>query len=61
MQTIVPASVPAVVKKRQRVDPIIEAWKRNGDKPRAYTAGTFGPGASTAMMARDNMVWSEES
>ena len=43
------------------VDPIIEAWKRNGDKPRAYTAGTFGPGASTAMMARDNMVWSEES
>jgi glucose-6-phosphate 1-dehydrogenase len=43
------------------VDPIIEAWKRNGDKPRGYTAGTFGPGASTAMMARDNMVWSEES
>ena len=43
------------------VDPIIETWRRNGDKPRGYTAGTFGPGASTALMARDNMVWSEES
>ncbi|CAG4895198.1 glucose-6-phosphate dehydrogenase [Paraburkholderia gardini] len=43
------------------VEPIIEGWKRSGDKPRNYTAGTFGPAASSALMARENNAWSEES
>jgi glucose-6-phosphate 1-dehydrogenase len=42
-------------------DPIIEGWKQAGDRPRPYTAGTFGPGASTALVTRENMIWSEES
>jgi len=43
------------------VEPIIEGWKRSNDKPRGYTAGTFGPAASSALMARENNSWSEES
>ncbi|MGF6758662.1 glucose-6-phosphate dehydrogenase [Paraburkholderia sp. GAS334] len=43
------------------VEPIIEGWKRSGDKPRNYTAGTFGPASSSALMARENNAWSEES
>ncbi len=43
------------------VEPILAGWKRSGDKPRGYTAGTFGPAASSALMARENNAWSEES
>jgi len=43
------------------IEPIIEGWKRSGDKPRGYTAGTFGPASSSALMARENNAWSEES
>ncbi|WP_175953442.1 glucose-6-phosphate dehydrogenase [Burkholderia sp. BCC0405] len=42
------------------IDPILKGWKALGDKPRSYIAGTFGPAASSALMARENMVWSEE-
>ncbi|KVC53552.1 glucose-6-phosphate dehydrogenase [Burkholderia ubonensis] len=42
------------------VEPILNGWKELGDRPRNYIAGTFGPAASSALMARENMVWSEE-
>ncbi|WP_133645272.1 glucose-6-phosphate dehydrogenase [Paraburkholderia flava] len=42
-------------------DPILAGWKASADKPRPYTAGTFGPSASTTLMARENSVWAEES
>ncbi|WP_144108027.1 glucose-6-phosphate dehydrogenase [Paraburkholderia sp. BCC1886] len=42
-------------------EPILEGWGKSTDKPRGYSAGTFGPAASTALMARENAVWSEES
>jgi glucose-6-phosphate 1-dehydrogenase len=42
-------------------EPILEGWGKSGEKPRGYTAGTFGPAASTALMARENAVWAEES
>ena len=42
-------------------DPILEGWKQLGDKPRPYTAGTWGPAASSALMARENCTWFEES
>ncbi len=42
------------------VEPILNGWAQMGDRPRAYTAGTWGPAASSALMARDNMNWSEE-
>ncbi|MGH8780426.1 glucose-6-phosphate dehydrogenase [Paraburkholderia sp.] len=43
------------------VEPILEGWKASSDRPRPYTAGTFGPSASTTLMARENSVWAEES
>lgn len=41
-------------------DPILDAWKAMGDKPRPYTSGTWGPAASSALMARENSAWFEE-
>jgi len=43
------------------VEPILNGWKQLGDRPRLYTAGTFGPAASSALLARDNMSRSEEA
>ncbi|QGZ63444.1 glucose-6-phosphate dehydrogenase [Paraburkholderia acidisoli] len=43
------------------VEPILEGWKELNDRPRAYTAGTFGPAASSALLARENMSWAEEA
>ncbi|MCX4164981.1 MULTISPECIES: glucose-6-phosphate dehydrogenase [Paraburkholderia] len=42
-------------------DPILEGWKQSSDRPRGYTAGTFGPSAATTLVARENIVWAEES
>lgn len=43
------------------VEPIIDAWRHDHAGPRAYTAGTWGPSAASAMIARDSYCWSEES
>ena len=43
------------------VEPILEGWKQSSDRPRGYTAGTFGPSAATTLVARENIVWAEES
>ncbi|MDO8442206.1 MAG: glucose-6-phosphate dehydrogenase [Polaromonas sp.] len=42
------------------VEPILDAWQHAADGPRPYAAGTWGPSASSAMIARDNYCWSEE-
>ena len=42
------------------VEPILQHWKNDPIGPRPYTAGTWGPSASTAMIARDGFCWSEE-
>ena len=45
------------------VEPILEAWRRDNDAaggPRPYAAGTWGPAAASAMVARDGYAWSEE-
>jgi glucose-6-phosphate 1-dehydrogenase len=41
-------------------EPILDGWAKSGERPRSYSAGTFGPAASTALMARENAVWAEE-
>ena len=41
-------------------EPILAGWKQSGERPRNYTAGTFGPAASTTLMARENAVWAED-
>jgi glucose-6-phosphate 1-dehydrogenase len=43
------------------VEPIIEHWAADERGPRPYTSGTWGPSASSAMIARDGFCWSEES
>jgi glucose-6-phosphate 1-dehydrogenase len=43
------------------VEPILNYWKNDSQGPRPYVAGTWGPSASSAMIARDGFCWAEES
>jgi glucose-6-phosphate 1-dehydrogenase len=43
------------------VEPMIEQWANDSQGPRPYAAGTWGPSAASAMIARDGHCWSEES
>lgn len=43
------------------VEPILASWQTDHKAPRPYAAGTWGPSASSAMIARDGFCWSEES
>ena len=43
------------------VEPIINGWQQLNEKPKAYTAGSWGPAASSALMAREGSSWVEES
>ncbi len=42
------------------VEPILQHWSNDPTGPRPYAAGTWGPSASSAMIARDGFCWSEE-
>ena len=42
------------------VEPIMESWKNDAEGPRPYASGTWGPSASSAMIARDGFCWTEE-
>jgi len=42
------------------VEPILEAWRNDDIGPRPYNAGTWGPAAASALVARDGYAWSEE-
>ncbi|MFI3189365.1 glucose-6-phosphate dehydrogenase [Crenothrix sp. D3] len=41
------------------VDSIQDAWRHSGDAPKHYPAGTWGPVASVALIARDGRAWEE--
>jgi glucose-6-phosphate 1-dehydrogenase len=43
------------------VEPILEHWTNDAQGPRLYAAGTWGPSAASAMIARDGYCWSEEN
>ncbi|MDO8252843.1 MAG: glucose-6-phosphate dehydrogenase [Rhodoferax sp.] len=43
------------------VEPILEHWTNDAQGPRLYGAGTWGPSASSAMIARDGFCWAEET
>jgi glucose-6-phosphate 1-dehydrogenase len=43
------------------VEPILNGWATLDDKPRAYSAGSWGPAASSALMAREELAWFEEA
>jgi glucose-6-phosphate 1-dehydrogenase len=42
------------------VEPIMQSWVADAEGPRPYAAGTWGPSASSAMIARDGYCWTEE-
>jgi glucose-6-phosphate 1-dehydrogenase len=43
------------------VDPIREAWAATGEPPKGYTAGSWGPAASSALIGRDGFEWHGEN
>lgn len=42
------------------VEPVLDAWAADSNGPRPYAAGTWGPAAASALVARDGFAWSEE-
>lgn len=42
------------------VEPILEAWRMDSQSLRPYAAGTWGPPAASALVARDGFAWAEE-
>jgi glucose-6-phosphate 1-dehydrogenase len=42
------------------VEPILDSWAASEDRPKLYTAGSWGPAASSALLSRDGMTWNEE-
>lgn len=42
------------------VEPILDAWDANPNGLRPYAAGTWGPPAASALVARDGFAWAEE-
>jgi glucose-6-phosphate 1-dehydrogenase len=42
------------------VEPILDAWAADSSAPRAYAAGSWGPAAASALVARDGCAWAEE-
>lgn len=44
----------------QWVEPILDTWARDGSDLKTYAAGSWGPPASSAMVARDGFAWAEE-
>lgn len=42
------------------IEPILEAWEQHGTAPKRYTAGTWGPAASSALIGRGGHAWHEE-
>ncbi len=42
------------------IDPIREGWSQHDEKPKAYTAGSWGPASSSALVGRDGIAWNDE-
>ncbi len=43
------------------IEPILDGWAEQGEQPKAYTAGTWGPSAAIALIERDGRTWYEEA
>ncbi len=41
------------------VDPILQGWELNSQPVQGYTAGTWGPSSSIALIERDGRTWHE--
>jgi glucose-6-phosphate 1-dehydrogenase len=45
----------------QWLEPILKEWESSSQLPRPYAAGTWGPTASSTLIAREGNAWREES
>jgi glucose-6-phosphate 1-dehydrogenase len=43
------------------VEPILEAWRDDGEAPKPYTSGSWGPSAAIALIERDGRTWHEDA
>lgn len=43
------------------VEPIIDSWQQVSIAPKPYTAGSWGPSASSALLSRTGILWHEET
>lgn len=43
------------------VEPILHYWEHSENEPMPYSAGTWGPPASSALIGRDGLQWREEA
>jgi len=43
------------------IEPILEGWEQDPAPPRPYTAGTWGPAASSALVGRDGLAWLQDT
>jgi glucose-6-phosphate 1-dehydrogenase len=42
------------------VEPVLHSWAAEPAGPRPYAAGSWGPAAASALVARDGCIWAEE-
>lgn len=42
------------------VEPVLQHWARDPSSLKTYAAGSWGPAAASALVARDNFAWAEE-
>jgi len=42
------------------IDPIREAWLQYDERPKTYTAGSWGPAAASSLIGRDGFAWRNE-
>jgi glucose-6-phosphate 1-dehydrogenase len=42
------------------IDPIREAWLHHDERPKSYTAGSWGPAAASSLIGRDGFAWRNE-
>nr|WP_282959185.1 glucose-6-phosphate dehydrogenase [Azoarcus sp. L1K30] len=43
------------------IEPVLDGWERDTSSPRPYTAGTWGPSASSSLLGRDGHEWRQDS
>jgi glucose-6-phosphate 1-dehydrogenase len=43
------------------VEPMLNAWAHDPTGVKTYAAGTWGPAAASALVARDGFTWAEET
>lgn len=42
------------------VEPILAGWQAQGDAPKSYTAGSWGPSSAIGLIERDGRTWHED-